>query len=115
MRVLIIAFWVVLVQMIFSILVAPLSNVLEIFLPLVAIGSLFAEESSCSLKQTFVKGLLLMGILLLIGSIRELLGNGSLFGLPLFENSLQIFLQPAGAFLVVGGLLVFQKFRGRHD
>ena len=46
--------------------------------------------------------------LLLLGSIREVLGNGSLFGVPLFGDSFEpwvIMILPPGGFLTLGLLL----------
>ncbi|MEK6558091.1 MAG: Rnf-Nqr domain containing protein [Candidatus Margulisiibacteriota bacterium] len=114
-RVLVISSWVALVQMIFAITYPPLNNALGIYLPLVGVSCVLMEETRCSLKQALEGGLLFMGILMVVGSIRELLGNGTLFALPLFEVSMRVFLQPAGAFMVIGGLLVLQKHWTQHD
>ncbi len=47
--------------------------------------------------------------LLCLGGVREILGNGSLFGLPLFGEHFQpwvIMVLPAGGFLVLAGWLI---------
>ena len=47
--------------------------------------------------------------LLCLGGVREILGNGSLFGLPLFGEQFQpwvIMVLPAGGFLVLAGWLI---------
>ncbi|MDH4134086.1 MAG: electron transport complex subunit E [Gammaproteobacteria bacterium] len=53
--------------------------------------------------------------LVLLGGVRELLGAGSLFGVPLFGTAFQpwaIMLLPPGGFFVLGGwLLVFAAWR----
>ena len=52
--------------------------------------------------------------LVLLGSLRELLGNGSVFGFPLLGDYFQkwvVMILPAGAFLVLG-LLVALPFEG---
>jgi electron transport complex protein RnfE len=51
-------------------------------------------------------------IITLIGAIRELLGTGKIFGLPIFGPSypqLLIMILPPGAFLVIGFLMALQK------
>lgn len=55
--------------------------------------------------------------LTIIGAVRELLGNGSLFGMTLFGASFQpvlIFILPPGAFLTLGFLFAgFNKLRSK--
>jgi len=65
-----------------------------------------ALSDALSMSAGFLWGLILLG------SIREVLGNGSVFGLPVlgdyFENWVVMFL-PAGAFLVLGFLVALMN------
>ena len=53
--------------------------------------------------------------LTIAGSIRELLGNGTFFGLQVFPESWEpigIFVQPPGAFLVIAAIIAIQNALG---
>ena len=63
-------------------------------------GSLLLADDDNSFRQRLA--------LTLIGSIRELVGNGSIFGISLLGASYQpmlLIILPAGGFLVFGSLL----------
>ena len=57
--------------------------------------------------------------LVLVGGIREILGNGSLFGIPLFGESFEpwvIMILPPGGFLTLGVLLIiFAQVKKNRD
>ncbi len=57
--------------------------------------------------------------LILVGGIREILGSGSFFGIPLFGDSFEpwvIMILPPGGFLTLGVLLiVFASFKKMRD
>ena len=57
--------------------------------------------------------------LLCLGSVREILGAGSLFGVQLFSDNFQpwvVMILPPGGFFVLGAwLLVFAWYRQRRE
>jgi electron transport complex protein RnfE len=57
--------------------------------------------------------------LLCLGTVREILGSGSLFGYALFPENFQpwvVMILPPGGFFVLGGwLLVFSWYRQRRE
>ena len=56
------------------------------------------------------------GALVILGSIREILGNGTLFGFTIFgeiSNPMLLFIMPPGAFLALASIIiVVNKLRG---
>ena len=96
-----------------------LHKTLGIFVPLIVVNCVilgraesFAGKNSIGLS--FLDGLG-MGIgftlaLVIIGAIREFLGNGSLMGVPMLSSSFEpvlIMILPPGAFLTIGFVLGF--------
>ncbi len=98
-----------------------LSSSLGVFVPLIVVNCIVmgrAEAYAC--KNTLVNSILdAIGmsigftlIITLIGVIREMLGNGSIFGVNVFGDNYLPFLimiLPPGAFLVIGFLMAFQN------
>jgi len=87
------------------------------------LGRAEAYASKQRLGATIINGL---GIgagftfaLLCLGIVREVLGAGALFGVPLFGENFQpwvIMILPPGGFFVLGGwLLIFSWFRERRE
>ena len=113
----IIAGFVTIVQMVMHAYMDSLYTALGVFLPLIVVNCIIlgrAEMFAC--KNNVVDSALDgigMGIgftvaLTLIGSIRELLGNGTLFGTQVFGAGYQpmlLLILPAGGFIVFGLLL----------
>lgn len=110
----VIAGFVTIVQMLLKAYVPALDKALGIYIPLIVVNCIIlARAESFANKNTVIASAfdgLGMGIgftlaLLLIGSIREILGNGSIFGFNLFgENSSPAIamILPPGGFLVFG-------------
>ncbi len=107
-----------------------LSRSLGVFVPLIVVncivmGRAEAFASRSGVAESFMDGVgMSIGftfIITLIGAIRELLGNGTVFGLGVLPAGYQpflIFILPPGAFLVIGFLMAvhkrfFQKGGGR--
>lgn len=99
-----------------------LHKALGIFVPLIVVNCIilgraeaFAGKNSVGLS--FLDGLG-MGLgftmaLLILGTIRELLGNGSFFGVPVTGASFEpmlIMILPPGAFLTIGFVMAFLKW-----
>jgi len=101
-----------------------LYNALGAFIQLIVVNCMIlgraeAYASKQRLGATIVNGLG-MGVgftiaLLCLGSVREILGAGSLFGFPLFAENFQpwvVMILPPGGFFVLGGwLLLFNGYR----
>lgn len=113
----IIASFVTIVQLVMQAFLPDLYNALGIFIPLIVVNCIiFARAESFASKNPVVDSALDglgMGVgftlaLTLIASVRELLGNGSIFGISLlgasYEPWLMLILAPGG-FIVLGLLL----------
>ncbi len=113
----VIASFVTVVDLILQGFFYDLSKSLGLFIPLIVVNCIIlgrAESfaSKNTVGSSFIDGLG-MGIgftltLLIIGSIRELLGAGAIFGVSVFGTSVAkvlIFVLPPGAFITIGLLL----------
>jgi electron transport complex protein RnfE len=99
-----------------------LSQSLGMFVPLIVVNCIvMGRAEAFSSKNTVVSSLLdgvgmglgFIVIITLIGSIRELLGNGTIFGqqiLPVSYEPFLILVLPPGAFLVIGFLIALHKW-----
>ena len=101
---------------------APLlSRSLGVFVPLIVVNCIVMGRAEAFASRNGVAASLMDGIgmsigftfiITLIGVIRELFGNGTVFGLQVLPLSYQpflIFILPPGAFLVIGFLMAAQK------
>jgi electron transport complex protein RnfE len=98
-----------------------LSRALGVFVPLIVVNCIvmgraeaFASRNgvAASLMDGIGMGLGFTLIITLLGAIRELLGNGTVFGLQVLPAGYQpflVFILPPGAFLVIGFLMAAQK------
>lgn len=117
--VVIIAGFVTVVEMLLKAYALSVSNALGIYIPLIVVNCIilgraeaFASKNNVLLSAVDGLG---MGLgftcaLTIIGSIREILGNGSLFGFNLLGSGFQpvsIMVLPPGAFLTLGLILAF--------
>ena len=113
----IIAGFVTIVGFILQKFVPDLYRALGIFLSLITVNCIIlARAEIFASKNNVVKSALDglgMGLgftlaLFLMGSIREILGSGTWFGLPITKNvieSMKLFITPAGGFFVLGVLI----------
>lgn len=121
----IIASFVTVLEMLMQAYTPDLYAALGIYIPLIVVNCIILGRAEAfASKNTIFQSLLDaigMGIgftlaLVLLGSIREILGNGSLFGYSFVsENAtpLLLFIMPPGAFLALGGIIaVVNKLRG---
>lgn len=124
--VVVIATFVTIVGMLLKAYVPSLDSALGLFIPLIVVNCIILAraESFASKNGPIESGVdgLGMGLgfsmaLTILGAIREILGNGSLFGFTLFGASFQpilLFILPPGAFLTLGFLLAgFNKLRSK--
>ncbi len=112
----VIAAFTTIVQMLVQAYLPAIDKALGIFLPLIVVNCIILgrAEAFASKNPVFLSaldgigmGMGFTGALVLMGGIRELLGNGTLFGWP--EGGLlppiSIFVLPAGGFFVFGMLI----------
>ncbi len=113
----IIASFVTIIDLTMAAFLPPLHEQLGLFIPLIVVNCIIlgraeAFASRNTLVASAVDGLG-MGLgfafaLTLLGAIREFLGAGAIFGLPvpfLFDNPILIFIMPPGAFIALGFLI----------
>lgn len=122
----VIATFVTIVGMLLKAYVPSLDKALGLFIPLIVVNCLIlARAESFASKNGPVESAidgLGMGLgfsiaLTVLGTIREILGNGSIFGMSIFGTSFEpilLFILPPGAFLTLGFLLAgFNKIRSK--
>ncbi|MGB6128504.1 MAG: electron transport complex subunit E [Psychrilyobacter sp.] len=120
--IIVIATLVTIVQMVMQGYLPDLYAVLGLFLPLIVVNCIILGRAESFASKNGVFPSLLDGIgnglgftlaLTVLGSIREVLGNGSFFGLqltpPTFQPAL-IFILAPGAFITIGFIIAIQNF-----
>ncbi len=123
--IIIIASFVTVLEMLMQAYTPVLYASLGIYIPLIVVNCIilgraeaFASKNSIfqSLLDAIGMGIGFTLALVLLGSIREILGNGSIFGYSFIsENAspMLLFIMPPGAFLALGGIIaVVNKLRG---
>ena len=113
----VIATFVTVLQMLVKAFVPALDSALGIFLPLIVVNciilgraEMFASKNSIGLSALdgLGMGLGFTGTLVVMGSVREVLGAGTLFGIqvmPAAVDPLTVFITPPGGFFVFGCLM----------
>lgn len=124
--VVVIATFVTIIEMFMKAYAQPIYKSLGIFLPLIVVNCIIlARAEAFAFKNKVIPSIvdgLGMGLgytiaVVLLGSIREILGAGSFMGKELFGASFQpaaIFIQPPGAFILLGILIaIFNVVRNK--
>ena len=111
----IIASFVTIVELVMQAYVPALFEALGIFIPLIVVNCLvLGRAEGFASKQSFASSLidgLGMGLgftfaLTLLGAVREMLGNGSIFDIKFIEgDAILVFILSPGAFIVLGYLI----------
>jgi electron transport complex protein RnfE len=111
----VIAGFVTIVQLLMKAFLPELNEALGIYIPLIVVNCIIlarAEAFAGKNTMVFISGWSWMDwgftlALTIIGTIREFLGSGSIFGLEIIKNIPMptLFITPAGAFLVLGMLM----------
>ena len=113
----VIATFVTVLQMLVKAFVPALDSALGIFLPLIVVNciilgraEMFASKNSMGLSALdgLGMGLGFTGTLVVMGSVREVLGAGTLFGvqvMPAAVDPMTVFITPPGGFFVFGCLM----------
>ncbi|HLO59917.1 MAG TPA: electron transport complex subunit E [Bacteroidales bacterium] len=119
--ILIIATFVTIVDLVMKAYTPDLYKALGIFIPLIVVNCIILGRAEAFAQKNSVWPSLLDGLgmgigftmaITLIGSIREILGNGSIFGVRLLaENAstILIFVLPPGAFVTYGFLIAIMN------
>ena len=119
----IIAGFVTIVQMLVSAYLPALNDSLGIYIPLIVVNCIvLARAEAFAGKKPVIAsffdglgmGIGFMTALFLMGSVREILGNGTFFGidLPLFGTQIEpmmFFILPPGGFFVFGLCICFSQ------
>ena len=120
----IIASFVTIVDLVMAAYLQPLHEQLGLFIPLIVVNCVILgrAEAFASRNSIFSSVLDAIGIglgftlaLTLLGSVREMLGSGSIFNIKFIDENTDTFLlfvMPPGAFIALGYLVaLFNKFR----
>lgn len=126
--VVIIASFVTIIGLLLKAYVPALDKALGLFIPLIVVNCIilaraesFASKNGpiASIGDGIGMGLGFSMALTILGSVREILGNGSIFGMTLFGASFQpalIMILPPGAFLALGLILaLINKMKSRKS
>ncbi len=121
--IIVIASFVTLIQLLLQAYLPALNASLGIFIPLIVVNCLILARAEAFASKNNPVDSVLDGIgmglgftfaLFIIGSIREVLGNGTLLGLTLIPESIPrtiIFILPPGAFFTLGFIMAFLNYR----
>lgn len=117
----VIAAFVTVIEMLLKAFLPSISNSLGMFIPLIVVNCIIlARAESFASKNGVLESMadgLFMGLgftmaLSLLGAVREILGNGTIFDLPLFGSgfkpAIMFILQP-GAFITLGTILAVKN------
>lgn len=119
--ILVIATFVTVVDLVMKAYVPDLYKALGIFIPLIVVNCIILGRAEAFAQKNKVWPSVLDGLgmglgftmaITLIGSIREILGNGSIFNFPLLADNattILIFVLPPGAFVTYGLLIAIMN------
>lgn len=124
----VIATFVTIVDLMMKAFVPDIYKTLGIFIPLIVVNCIILGRAEAFAQKNDVKSSILDGLgmglgftlaLTLMASIRELLGNGSIFNIPIVaENSktMLLFILPPGAFITYGYLIaIFNRVKAKYN
>lgn len=121
--IMVIASLVTIVEMVMAAYAGPLYDTLGIFLPLIVVNCIVLGRAESFASKNGVIDSFMDGIgsgmgftlaLTIIGSIREFLGNGSVFGKQIIPESIGgigIFKMAPGAFITIGTIMAILNYR----
>lgn len=116
---------VTVVQFLLMAYLPELYEQLGIFIPLIIVNCIILGRAEAFASKNSVPASILDGVsmglgfamaLTMLGSIREILGSGSIFGLPLLPegtSTILIFVMPPGAFIALGLLIASVRATGK--
>ena len=112
--VVVIASFVTIIDLLLKAYVQSISQALGLYIPLIVVNCIILGRAEAFASKNGVvssavdglgMGIGFTGALTIIGAIREILGNGALFGISLFGEAFQpvtIMILPPGAFITLG-------------
>ena len=118
----IIAGFVTIVQLLVKAYAPAIDQALGIFLPLIVVNCIILGRAEMYANKNSVLSSAIDGlgmgigftlVLLIMGSIREIIGFGTWFGIPLTENlftPIAVIIMPAGGFFVYGMLIALVNY-----
>lgn len=122
----IIATFVTIVDLVMKAFVPDLYNALGVFIPLIVVNCIILGRAEAFAQKNNIFTSLLDGLgmglgftlaIFVMGSIREILGNGSIFDIKFVSqeaSTILIFIMPPGAFLTFGYLmLIMNKLKAK--
>lgn len=110
----VIATFVTTVQLFMEAYLPSLYAALGLYIPLIVVNCIVLGRAEAFASKNTVLASMLDGIsmglgftwaLTLVGLVRELLGNGSIFGLSILNNGMLLFILPPGGFICLGFLM----------
>jgi len=123
----IIATFVTIVDLLMKAFVPDIYKTLGIFIPLIVVNCIILGRAEAFAQKNEVKSSILDGLgmgigftlaITLMGSIREILGSGSIFNIPILaENTktILLFILPPGAFFTFGYMIaIFNRFKAKY-
>lgn len=123
--IILIASFVTVIEMLMAAWLPSLHKSLGIYIPLIVVNCIilgraeaFASKNNAlqSILDAIGMGIGFTLSLTILGTIREILGAGSFFGIPLFgeeAKTILLFIMPPGAFLTLSFMIImFNKIRG---
>lgn len=124
----IIATFVTIVDLVMKAFVPDLYNALGVFIPLIVVNCIILGRAEAFAQKNNIFTSLLDGLgmglgftlaIFVMGSIREILGNGSIFDIKFVSqeaSTILIFIMPPGAFLTFGYLmLLMNKLKAKFN
>jgi electron transport complex protein RnfE len=125
--ILVIATFVTIVDYVIQAISLDLAKALGAFISLIVVNCLILGRAEAFASKNSVRDSILDGLgmgagftfaLLCLGAVREILGSGALFGVPLFHTEFQpwvVMILPSGGFFTLAGwLLVYNKIEERR-
>ena len=105
--IIIISTFVTIIQLLLKAFLPALDSALGIYIPLIVVNGIILGNIRASVMDGLEKGLGFIAGLLTLGTIREIMGSGTLFGFTVIPDyaPMLVMILPPGAFLVMGGLL----------
>jgi Na+-translocating ferredoxin:NAD+ oxidoreductase subunit E len=123
-----IATFVTIVDLVMKAFTPDLYKTLGIFIPLIVVNCIILGRAEAFAQKNSVTNAILDGLgmglgftlaITLMGSIREVLGNGSIFDIRLISQdakTILIFILPPGAFLTYGYLIaIMNRIKSRYN
>lgn len=124
----VIATFVTVIEMFMKAYTPDLYRALGIFIPLIVVNCIILGRAEAFASKNGVLPSIVDGLgtglgytlaAVLLGSIREIIGAGSIFGIQLFGIGFEpalIFIMPPGAFIILGIIMaVFNYIRGKKE